>query len=72
MPRHNPQLNHQRDMQHAQAVAKAIREAQDTDRKPILPGTLPGDPWALRGIPIASQHGVGGAIPGTRPDRITS
>ena len=72
MPRHNPQLNAERDRIHAQAVAKAIREGQDADRRPIMPGALPGDPWALRGIPIASQHGVGGAIPGTRPDRITS
>lgn len=69
MPRHNPELNDQRDREHAKAVAKAIREAQDRGESPVLAGALPGDPWALRGIPIASQHGVGGAIAGTRPDR---
>jgi len=33
------------------------------------PGSLPGDPRALRGIPAVGKHGSpGGAIHGTRPE----
>jgi hypothetical protein len=29
---------------------------------------LPGDPWALRGFPVVSRDGLGGAIAGTQPE----
>jgi hypothetical protein len=27
-----------------------------------------GDPWRLRGVPVVGARGVGGAIPGTKPE----
>ena len=68
MPRHNPELNAQRDEQHARAVAKAICEAQDAGQTVVLPK---GKTWTwtaedLRGVPFEGK-GVGGAINGTRP-----
>lgn len=37
------------------------------DRRHVDPRTAEGDPERLRGIPVIGR-GVGGAIPGTRPD----
>lgn len=30
-------------------------------------GYVPGDPLAMRGVPLVGVHGVGGVIAGTRP-----
>lgn len=30
-------------------------------------GYVPGDPQAMRGVPLVGVHGVGGVIAGTRP-----
>lgn len=32
--------------------------------------SAPGDPMKLRGIPVTGVKGVGGTMPGTRPDSI--
>jgi hypothetical protein len=37
---------------------------QELERKVLR---LPGDPWALRGLPMVGRDCIGGAIPGTRP-----
>jgi hypothetical protein len=52
-------------------VARVILEAGV--QAPPHPNStvLPGDPWALRGIPaVGVRGGVGGAIPGTLPHSI--
>lgn len=50
-----------------QALGKAILE-DDTADMPVKPGSLPGDPVRLRGIPaIGGLGSVGGAIAGSRP-----
>lgn len=70
---HNAELRHQRDITHANAVAKAIREADDQDRTitPITPGPDATDARRLRGIPAVGGRGaIGGAIAGTRPDTL--
>jgi hypothetical protein len=42
--------------------------ADDNADMPVKPGSLPGDPQRLRGIPsIGGRGGVGGAITGSRP-----
>jgi hypothetical protein len=47
------------------AVKKAVGDAVDqTDRKTYR---LPGDPFALRGIPMVGKLALGGAMPGTAP-----
>jgi hypothetical protein len=57
----------------AEQVARAEREAQEAGEPiQVVKSKLPGDPWALRGIPALSRGGVGGAIRGTRPDRRNS
>lgn len=52
----------------AAALARALDEQAVTveEAKPP-PATAAGDPRRLRGLP-AIGYGVGGAIPGTRPD----
>lgn len=68
---HNANLNQQRNIAHARAVAKAIREADDKGQTVYLPGSLPGDRQALRGIPVVGGIGnLGGAIRDTRPDAL--
>ena len=56
------------DKQHADLVAKALKESGDRhldEAKAIA--KLPGDPYALRGIPMIGR-GVGGTITGTHPE----
>lgn len=68
-----------------QQIMAAFTTATDVERrvaKAVLEGAaeatphpnsfkLPGDPWALRGIPaVGVRGGVGGAIPGTLPHAI--
>jgi hypothetical protein len=73
--KHNAALNAARDLEHQAHVDKAIRDAIDTthQQQQLAEANmrLPGDPWALRGIPAVGGRGsVGGAISGTRPDAI--
>ena len=57
------------DREHAAIVAQALRDHPDRSHEDAKPkAKLPGDPWALRGIPALARGGVGGAIAGTRPD----
>ena len=57
------------DREHAAIVAQALRDHPDRSLEDAKPkAKLPGDPWALRGIPALARGGVGGAIAGTRPD----
>jgi len=72
-PLHSRHRRAELDREHAAIVARALRdnpgrtleEARNRSR-----AKLPGDPWALRGIPAVGRGGVGGAIAGTRPDRV--
>lgn len=52
-------------------VARVVLEA-GVEAEPHPNGyKLPGDPWALRGIPaVGVRGGVGGAIPGTLPHNV--
>ena len=70
---HNPVIRRQRDLDHARAVQVALEsQGGSVAATPLTPGTLPGDPWALRGIPAVGGTGtIGGHITGTRPDRLT-
>jgi len=53
--------------EHARMVEVALREAEASGTAPrIDPRTAPADERRLRGIPVIG--GVGGHIPGTRPD----
>lgn len=45
----------------------AVLESTDEELPRPDPRRLPGDPFALRGIPVVGRGGVGGAIRGTRP-----
>ena len=57
-------------LQTEQQVARAVLEGQAVDPHPNAT-KLPGDPWALRGVPVVGVYGgVGGAIPGTLPHSI--
>lgn len=50
-----------------QLVGKMLL-ADDSADMPVKPGSLPGDPRRLRGIPaIGGRGSVGGAIAGSRP-----
>jgi len=56
------------EREHAALVARALRDSpgrQLGDAR--AQAKLPGDPWALRGIPALCRGGVGGAIAGTLP-----
>jgi len=52
---------HQRQARVTTFVATPAEQHPSTSK-------LPGDPMALRGIPIIG-HGIGGTSPGTNPDR---
>lgn len=59
------------DARAEQQVARIVMEAGA--EAPAHPSAvkLPGDPWALRGIPaVGVRGGVGGAIPGTLPHNV--
>jgi hypothetical protein len=54
--------------EHARMVDVALREAESAGTSPrIDPRGAPADERRLRGIPVIG--GVGGHIPGTRPDQ---
>jgi hypothetical protein len=57
------------EREHAAIVAKALKDNPDRHLDETRNGSrakLPGDPWALRGVPIVGPNGVGGAIGGTQ------
>ena len=59
------------DHEHAAIVARALKDNPGRHLDEARNGStakLPGDPWALSGIPAVGRNGVGGAIAGTRPD----
>jgi hypothetical protein len=63
---------HELDQEHANLVAKALSENPGRHLDEAKNGhrsALPGDPWRMRGVPIVGRAGVGGAIPGSRPDQ---
>jgi hypothetical protein len=52
-----------------QAIAKAVRE-DPTRETPLRPGSLPLDPFAVRGLPAVGGPGsLGSSMLGTRPDK---
>ncbi len=54
--------------EHARLVETALRESETSGTAPrIDPRGAPADERRLRGIPVIG--GVGGHIPGTRPDQ---
>lgn len=56
------------EKQHARMVEAALRDAEASGTSPkIDPRAAPADERRLRGIPVIG--GVGGHIPGTRPDQ---
>jgi hypothetical protein len=58
------------DKEHARMVEVALRESEAAGTAPrIDPRGAPADERRLRGIPVIG--GVGGHIPGTRPDQRT-
>jgi hypothetical protein len=70
-PLHSSCRRAELDREHAAIVARALREnpGRTLDDAKTATAKLPGDPWALRGIPAVGGHGsVGGHIAGTRPD----
>ncbi len=71
MTRHNGQLNHTRDLQHAATVNAAVRSSVGTVDVDDTYTWNPADAQLLRGIPAVGGRGaIGGAITGTRPDHI--
>ena len=56
------------DKEHARLVETALSEAEASGTSPRMdPRGAPADERRLRGIPVIG--GVGGHIPGTRPDQ---
>ena len=56
------------EKEHGRMVETALREAESSGTQPrIDPRGAPADERRLRGIPVIG--GVGGHIPGTRPDQ---
>jgi hypothetical protein len=56
------------DKEHARLVETALRESEASGTSPRMdPRAAPADERRLRGIPVIG--GVGGHIPGTRPDQ---
>lgn len=56
------------DKEHARLVETALRESETSGTQPRMdPRGAPADERRLRGIPVIG--GVGGHIPGTRPDQ---
>lgn len=45
----------------------ALKPPPDDDEVKVDPKHEPGDPVALRGVPLVGVQGVGGVISGTRP-----
>lgn len=53
------------------AALKRLKPDVDADPELFFTMRLPGDPNKLRGIPVVGVYGgVGGHIPGSRPDVI--
>lgn len=53
------------------AALKRIKADVDAQPEAVATMRLPGDPSKLRGIPVVGvQGGLGGHIPGSRPDSI--
>jgi hypothetical protein len=48
-------------------VAAITTAPDDIAARPLR---LPGDPFALRGLPMVGKECLGGEIPGTRPDKL--
>jgi hypothetical protein len=60
--------NAELDARNAKLLLEMAREAPTPLERP-RPGSLPGDPQALRGLPAVGGRGsLGGAIRGTRPE----
>lgn len=58
-----------RDAAAAKAVAPVLLELGETLPAAVSSYAVPGDPFALRGLPVVGvRGGVGGAIADTRPD----
>ena len=58
----------QLEKEHAAMVERALSEAETSGTAPRMdPRAAPADERRLRGIPVIG--GVGGRIPGTRPDQ---
>jgi hypothetical protein len=52
----------------SEKIQTKLRAQLYTD-PPTTTARAAGDPWALRGIPVVGvKGGVGGAIPGTKPE----
>jgi hypothetical protein len=72
MTRHNAALNHQRNLDHAATVNRAIRNANASSVELTYTACDPADARLLRGIPAVGGRGsMGGAITGTRPDTLS-
>jgi hypothetical protein len=50
------------------AALKRIKSDFDAQPEQFVTMKLPGDPDALRGLPMVGRNGRGGHIRGTRPD----
>lgn len=71
MTRHNGPLQHQRDLEHSATVNAAVRNSTADMHVETSYTWNPADAALLRGIPAVGGRGsFGGAITGTRPDRI--
>lgn len=62
-------IKHQQQrIQHARTLARIAIETGSTITTMTATAKLPGDPWAIRGIPaIGGRGSIGGAIRGSRP-----
>lgn len=57
----------------ARILAEEARRVADTPTQAKWgPGSLPGDPWGLRGIPVLGFGIPGGAMPDCRPGNARS
>jgi hypothetical protein len=61
--------HHEENVRNAKLLARLALETGSVPMHPNDPrGALPGDPAALRGLPVVGvRGGYGGAIRGTRP-----
>jgi hypothetical protein len=72
LPRfHRIELDHQ-EQPLSPEVEKALRESAEVELVTANPYAAAGDPQRLRGLPSVGGRGsLGGAIAGTRPDRLS-
>jgi hypothetical protein len=62
-------LRHRQEAREFVEMARKISRECNVELEKVISAKLPGDPVALRGIPVVGR-GIGGASPGTKPEGV--